>query len=42
MIASIAFTAVLCAAFGFAGGAYLACRYAWPKRLYAALFAARP
>jgi hypothetical protein len=26
---------------GLAGGLYLACRYEWPRRLYARLFGAR-
>ena len=27
-----------CALAGFAGGVYLACRFAWPRRAYARVF----
>ncbi len=30
------------AAAGLAGGLYLACRFAWPRKIYARLFQDRP
>jgi hypothetical protein len=42
MIGWFAACAFVFAAGGIAGGAYLACRFAWPRRIYEMLFAARP
>ena len=41
MFASLATSALVFAAAGLAGGLYLACRYEWPRRIYARLFGAR-
>jgi hypothetical protein len=41
MFASLAIASLVFAAAGLAGGLYLACRYEWPRRLYARLFGAR-
>jgi len=41
MLAWIALGDVLLAVTGFAGGLYLACRFAWPRKLYARIFGAR-
>lgn len=40
MFAAFAISALVFAAAGLAGGLFLACRYAWPRRVYARLFGA--
>lgn len=42
MFASLAVCALVFSAAGVAGGIYLAGRFAWPRRIYDRLFAARP
>ncbi len=42
MLIWFALCAALFAAGGVAGGLSLACRYAWPQKLYDLLFPARP
>ena len=41
MFAWFAACALLFSAVGFGGGLYIACRFAWPRSLYDALFPAR-
>jgi hypothetical protein len=41
MFAPLAIVSLVFAAAGLAGGLYLACRYEWPRLLYARLFGAR-
>jgi len=41
MIAALAVCAIVFATAGLAGGLYLAGRFAWPRKLYDALFAER-
>ncbi len=41
MFASHAIVSLVFAAAGLAGGLYLACRFEWPRRIYARLFGAR-
>lgn len=41
MFASFAIVSLVFAAAGLAGGLYLACRFEWPRRIYAFLFGAR-
>lgn len=41
MLAWIALGDVLLAVAAFAGGLYLACRFAWPRKFYALIFGAR-
>jgi hypothetical protein len=41
MFASLATASLVFAAASLAGGLYLACRYEWPRRIYARLFGAQ-